>query len=161
MIECVSSGVRSFFKRNGQFLTVYKTKNTPQDKFPARCDKSTLISLLFLRWHYPDQVTGQRRISLNLSRLAASTPCILFLQILVYFYILFLSISKFIYSFRYTVTHMVIKHASPPMALEIGSAINTPFTPNPSPGSSNVSGTTITIFLNIENVIAYLAFPSP
>ena len=146
----------SFLLKMASFLFLI-TKNTPQDKFPARCDKSTLISLLFLRWHYPDQVTGQRRISLNLSRLAASTPCILFLQILVYFYFSFLSI----YNLRYTVTHMVIKHASPPIALEIGSAIKTPFTPNPSPGSSNVSGTTITILRSIENVIAYFAFPRP
>ena len=56
---------------------------------------------------------------------------------------------------------MVIKHANPPIALEIGSAIKTPFTPSPIEGNSNVNGTTITTFLNNENVIAYFAFPSP
>ena len=148
------------FMKNGQFFTSIGIKKPRRINF-LRGIKYYTISLLFLRWHYPDQVMGQRRISLNLSRLAASTPCILFLQILVYFHILFLSISKFSYSFRYTVTHIVIKHASPPIALEIGSAIKTPFTPNPSSGSNNVNGTTITTLRSNEKVIAYFAFPSP
>ena len=48
---------------------------------------------------------------------------------------------------------MVIKHAIPPIALEIGSAMNTPFTSNPNPGNRKVNGTTITIFRRSENVI--------
>ena len=47
------------------------------------------------------------------------------------------------------------------MQLDIGSAKNTPITPNaPMLGRSMVSGTTIIIFLKSEKNIAYLALPS-
>lgn len=64
------------------------------------------------------------------------------------------------YSFLYTVNHIVIKHANPPIAFEIGSAKNTPFTPNPIIGNNKVNGTTITTFRNKEKKTALLAYPS-
>ena len=57
-------------------------------------------------------------------------------------------------SFLYSVNHMAIKHANPPKTLEIGSARNTPSTPNPSPGNKSVSGTTMITFLNSEKKMA-------
>ena len=53
-----------------------------------------------------------------------------------------------------------MKLARPPIALEIGSAINTPSTPSPNIGSTIVSGTTIITFLNIEKNTALLAHPN-
>ena len=54
---------------------------------------------------------------------------------------------------------MVIKHAKPPIALEIGSAKNTPLTPNPTIGKTNTSGATINAFLKSEKNIAFFAKP--
>ena len=56
---------------------------------------------------------------------------------------------------------MVRKLASPPTKLEMGSAMNTPFTPNPKRGSRMVSGTTMMIFRNSEKNTACFAFPRP
>ena len=47
---------------------------------------------------------------------------------------------------------MVIKHAKPPIALEIGSAKNTPLTPNPTIGKTNTSGATINAFLKRDGL---------
>ena len=55
---------------------------------------------------------------------------------------------------------MVIKQASPPMQLEIGSAQNTPSTPNPILGKSMVSGATITAFRSSEKNMACFEYPS-
>ena len=55
---------------------------------------------------------------------------------------------------------MVTKHASPPIALEIGSAKNTPFTPKPIIGSKIVSGNTINAFRSREKNTAFFANPS-
>ena len=43
--------------------------------------------------------------------------------------------------------------------MDIGSAKNTPLTPNPNIGSKIVSGTTIIAFLNSEKNTAFLAYP--
>ena len=46
------------------------------------------------------------------------------------------------------------------MALEIGSARNTPSTPKPNLGRSSVSGATITAFRSREKKIAWREYPS-
>ena len=52
-----------------------------------------------------------------------------------------------------------MKLASPPIALDMGSAINTPLTPSPASGRIIVRGRTIITFLKIEKKTALLAHP--
>ena len=63
-------------------------------------------------------------------------------------------------SFRYKLKYMVRKQARPPTTLEMGSAMKTPFTPNPIEGSIKVSGTTMTTLRKMEKKIARFAQPS-
>ncbi len=53
---------------------------------------------------------------------------------------------------------MVVKEASPPMTLEMGSATNTPYTPIHR-GSSSVSGTTRITYRKMEKNTADFALP--
>ena len=57
------------------------------------------------------------------------------------------------------VMSMVVKHATPPITFDIGSAINTPFTPRPPIcGRISVRGTTMTAFRSSEKKMACLFF---
>lgn len=80
------------------------------------------------------------------------------LFLFIFFYALF---ADFCFSSKFTVSHIVVKHASPPIKLDRGSAKNTPFTPILFiPGSHNVSGITIIAFLNKEKKMACLDLPN-
>ena len=60
-----------------------------------------------------------------------------------------------------TISSIVIRHALPPTALEMGSAMNTPSAPKwKTPGRRSVSGTTMTTLRNREKKIACFFFPS-
>ena len=68
-------------------------------------------------------------------------------------------ISHLFFNFLYRVKYIVTKHASPPMALDMGSARNTPSTPAPSLGSNMVRGATITALRSREKKIAWREYP--